>query len=95
MRGEARCDQIVLSTLEMVVEISAPVSGWVLMTAFAPELGTLYSGKRLEAPTLLGEDLSHTTPSGALIFGVALIDSCIPQPIVITGIYRHKKSNEN
>ena len=62
---------------------------------FRPRGMQCYSGKRLEVTTLLGEDLSDTSPSGDLIFSLIFIDTCIPQPNVITGIYRHKNLNEN
>jgi hypothetical protein len=42
----------------------------------------MYSGKRLEVTTLLGEGLSDTSPSGDLTFSLIFIDSFIPQPLL-------------
>jgi hypothetical protein len=36
-----------------------------------------YSGERLEVSSLLGEDLSDTTPSRVLTLSLIFIDSCI------------------
>jgi hypothetical protein len=49
-----------------------------------------YSGKRLEVTSSLGEDLSDTSHPGDLTFSLIFLDSCIPQPVVVTGIYRVK-----
>jgi hypothetical protein len=58
-------------------------------------LSCKYSGKRLEVTSLLGEDLSGTSPSGDFTFILIFIDSCTPQPVVVTGINRHRNKNEN
>jgi hypothetical protein len=57
--------------------------------------GSTYSGERLKVTSLLGEDLSDTTPSRILTLSPIFIDSCIHQPTVITGIYRHKLKIRN
>jgi hypothetical protein len=54
-----------------------------------------YSGKHLEVTTLLGEGLSDTSPSGDLTFSLIFIDSFIPQPVVVIGIYRLENKKKN
>jgi hypothetical protein len=52
--------------------------------AFLLEAITVGSEARLKASTLFGEDMSDLSHSRVFTFNLSLIDSCIPQPVVVT-----------
>jgi hypothetical protein len=60
-------------------------------------INEIYSGKRLKASTLFGEDLSDVTHSRVLTFTLTLIDSCVPYNSLFSSheSIAAKKNNEN